>query len=346
MSAGEPELTDSSDWKSTEAPFMSGIENNLRCHICKEFMSSPVLTSCYHTFCSLCIRSHLNEEDTCPACRTKIQSSSLRQNSVLVDLIGLYKTHRKQLLSLLSHKEQPQNQSEQEATATPPQSDLSAVDAPSDEHRENDNDSETEEVRRSKRKRTEVNYKDNEPSNEDDPVTGCPVCGKRMRASEIQGEHIAQCLDGNSYGEKKPKRGVVTGFVADKNEDMTKKLSAIAYKMYSFSKLQELMRKLGIPYTGSKQQLEQRHRQWITLWNANADSKYPESKSTLLNKLNKWEKNQSISKNAAKTDIKSIDSGEWVSKHQNEFSSLLAQARASAKKSSLNQPNSNTTNEQ
>jgi hypothetical protein len=63
------------------------------------------------------------------------------------------------------------------------------------------------------------------------------------------------------------------------------------------------------------------------------------SKSTLLNKLNKWEKNQTISKNAVKTDIKSIDSGEWVSKHQNDFSSLLAQARASAKKSSLNQPN-------
>lgn len=336
MSAGEPELTDSSDWKSTDAPFMSGIENNLRCHICKEFMASPVLTSCYHTFCSLCIRSHLNEEDTCPACRTKIQSSSLRQNSVLVDLISLYKTHRKQLLSLLAHKEQ-----QDEATATPPQSDPStaaAAETRPDEEKEEEEEDDAEEVRRSKRKRTEVNYKDDEPQNDSDPVTGCPVCGKRMRASEIQGEHIAQCLDGNSYGEKKPKRGVVTGFVAE-NEDMTKKLSAIAYKMYSFSKLQELLRRLGIPSNGSKQQLEQRHRQWVTLWNANADSKYPESKSTLLNKLNKWEKNQTISKNAVKTDIKSIDSGEWVSKHQNDFSSLLAQARASAKKSSLNQPN-------
>lgn len=340
MSAGEIELTDSSDWKNTDAPFMSGIENNLRCHICKEFMTAPVLTGCCHTFCSLCIRSHLNEEDSCPACRTKTQSSNLRKNTVVEELITLYKSHRAQLLSLLVYTKE--EEVPHEATATPPQSDpnaLGSTETRSDEQGNEDND--TEDVRRSKRKRTEVNYKDGEPQT-DDPMGACPVCGKRMKVSDIERNHIAGCLSGNSYGEKKPKRGgVVTSFVTE-NDDMTKKISAIAYNLYSFSKLQELLRKLGIPSNGSKQQLEQRHKQWVTLWNANADSKYPETKSALLTKLTKWEKNQGASKNSAKTDIKSIDSGEWVSKHQNEFSSLLAQARASSKKSTVKQPDDNT----
>ena len=40
----------------------------LKCPICKEFLTEPYVTPCGHTFCHRCIARHLETRQTCPCC--------------------------------------------------------------------------------------------------------------------------------------------------------------------------------------------------------------------------------------------------------------------------------------
>ena len=82
------DLSDPSDWRNTSLPALSALDSSLRCLICKDFYTAPVITACLHTFCSLCIRRSLTAESTCPACRrTNISDNGLRQNKVVAELV-------------------------------------------------------------------------------------------------------------------------------------------------------------------------------------------------------------------------------------------------------------------
>jgi DNA repair protein Rad18 len=82
------DVSDPSDWRTTSVPGLLPLDSNLRCLICKDFYSAPVITTCQHTFCSLCIRRSLSAEPVCPTCRaTNISDSGLRQNKVVEDLV-------------------------------------------------------------------------------------------------------------------------------------------------------------------------------------------------------------------------------------------------------------------
>src|SRR5579859_4371247 len=82
------DLSDPSDWTHTALSSLYPLDSNLRCLICKDFYTAPVITTCLHTFCSLCIRRSLSSEAICPACRTtNISDSGLRQNKVVADLV-------------------------------------------------------------------------------------------------------------------------------------------------------------------------------------------------------------------------------------------------------------------
>ena len=85
---GTEDLSDPSDWNKTALAVLYPLDSNLRCLICKDFYTAPVITTCLHTFCSLCIRRSLSADSTCPACRaTNISDSGLRQNKVVADLV-------------------------------------------------------------------------------------------------------------------------------------------------------------------------------------------------------------------------------------------------------------------
>lgn len=63
------------------------IEDLLLCGICYDFMDTPVITSCSHTYCSLCIRKYLHYKTQCPACFSDTFEKDLRKNKVLDDVI-------------------------------------------------------------------------------------------------------------------------------------------------------------------------------------------------------------------------------------------------------------------
>jgi E3 ubiquitin-protein ligase RAD18 len=99
------EVLDSTDWLATPLPKLSAVEAALRCQVCKDFYTSPMITSCSHTFCSLCIRRALSENGLCPGCRTPDQELRLRFNSTVYDMVEAFKAARPEVLEYT--KERP-----------------------------------------------------------------------------------------------------------------------------------------------------------------------------------------------------------------------------------------------
>lgn len=94
------DVSDPSDWLQTSLSQLSPVEQALRCQVCKDFFDTPMITSCSHTFCSLCIRRCLTTDGRCPACRTQDQSMKLRANSTVQELVDTFKVARPAVLQL------------------------------------------------------------------------------------------------------------------------------------------------------------------------------------------------------------------------------------------------------
>jgi E3 ubiquitin-protein ligase RAD18 len=94
------DLPDSTDWVGTPLSLLAPLESSLRCQVCKDFFDNPVITSCSHTFCSLCIRRCLSTEGKCPACRSSDQELKLRRNWAVQELVDAFMTARPSVLGL------------------------------------------------------------------------------------------------------------------------------------------------------------------------------------------------------------------------------------------------------
>lgn len=94
------DVTDSSDWLKTPVAPLGPVEAALRCQVCKDFYNTPMITSCSHTFCSLCIRRCLTNDGKCPSCRASDQELRLRRNWVVEELVDAFKTARPSILRL------------------------------------------------------------------------------------------------------------------------------------------------------------------------------------------------------------------------------------------------------
>ena len=92
------DVSDPSDWLRTPLSQLGPVEQALRCQVCKDFFDTPMITSCSHTFCSLCIRRCLTADSRCPACRTQDQAIKLRANSTVQGLVDAFKGARSAIL--------------------------------------------------------------------------------------------------------------------------------------------------------------------------------------------------------------------------------------------------------
>ena len=92
------DVSDPSDWLQTPFPKLGPVEQALRCQVCKDFFDTPMITSCSHTFCSICIRRCLTTDGRCPACRTQDQAIKLRANSTIQELVDAFKGARSVIL--------------------------------------------------------------------------------------------------------------------------------------------------------------------------------------------------------------------------------------------------------
>ncbi|KAK0550115.1 E3 ubiquitin-protein ligase rad18 [Tilletia horrida] len=82
--------TDPTDWEATpDFSFLRTLDNSLRCSLCYDIFTAPVVfRECHHTFCSSCIRSHINQPEDkgkfCPQCR-----QTKATDNELVPVLGL-----------------------------------------------------------------------------------------------------------------------------------------------------------------------------------------------------------------------------------------------------------------
>ena len=92
------DVPDSTDWLDTPLSGLMPVEQAFRCHVCKDFYNSPMITSCSHTFCSLCIRRCLSLDGKCPLCRKTDQETKLRGNWALREAVESYTNCRAAIL--------------------------------------------------------------------------------------------------------------------------------------------------------------------------------------------------------------------------------------------------------
>lgn len=115
------------------------------------------------------------------------------------------------------------------------------------------------------------------------------------------------------------------------------RLPPLNYSMLKEQALKKKMADLGISNQGPRILLEKRHKEWLTLWNANCDAAIPKKRSELLQDLESWERTQGgrapttgrAIQTAAVIKDKEFDGAAWAAKHDTSFKDLIASARKS-----------------
>ena len=191
------EVSDPSDWLGTRLTQFAPLDAALRCEVCKDYYNTPMITSCAHTFCSLCIRRTLAADGKCPICRSNDQATKLRRNGALEELVEKFKAARPVALKLAQHETiRPDGNTTVKVTAN---SKRKAADA----------DIEDDASQRSSQKRktrsqsrrdassgpADVMVIDSEEDGDyhpEDNLVACPICNKRMKQEAVF-PHLDHC---------------------------------------------------------------------------------------------------------------------------------------------------------
>ncbi|KAL2885662.1 DNA repair protein rad18 [Ceratocystis lukuohia] len=362
---GVPDIPDTTDWLTTFVPEMGPVEAAMRCEVCKDFYKTPMITSCNHTFCSLCIRRVLRDTSKCPLCSSLDQEMKLRKCPVLEDTIEAFVTARSALIKFCQKKNaQHEQQGQQRVTEVPPSS--LGLPSPSSKrtHLEATTaNSTTESTRRSKRIRSSgkstISYTlDSEAieddiaevhsSNSQDPdfevvpedgLVPCPICNKRMKEVQVF-THLNTC-GSISISPATPTAALPKTNPFQHLQPETKppeRLPVLSYSLLKDAHLRRKLTELGLPSHGSRALQISRHQEWTTLWNANCDSRKPKRKQELLRDLDQWERlianprqNRLPVHSSGRINIKDkdFDATSWASKHKESFQELVIDAQRS-----------------
>ncbi|KAI9745580.1 MAG: E3 ubiquitin-protein ligase rad18 [Claussenomyces sp. TS43310] len=173
----------------------------------------------------------------------------------------------------------------------------------------------------------------------EDGFVQCPVCDLRVRLDTIN-PHLDRCMgkareNTSSLGDSALDSGATKQQrPTSKPRTISERLPEVSYSLIKDNALRKRMADLGISTLGNRTQLEQRHREWLNLWNANCDSTKPRPRTELLQDLQIWERAQGMrSSSRYSLDIgspimsKDFDAAAWASNHGQSFQQLIADAR-------------------
>lgn len=326
-------------WQQTRAPFLEQIEAPLICQICKDLYTAPLLAPCGHTFCSECIRRSSSVNRECPQCRENIVISGLKPNKALDEVCHVLKMHRRSLFEIVRYPPPPPPALTAQAQEQTQEQSLQV--GPSPKRRRLRNQSprnyqevvDVDSVEPELEPGLEPGLVEQEASPMVDvavstaPALGqaqCPICQQWFSAEHIQSTHLSECL---AQGNNKQST-VTTGAVCPPPK--IQKIREISFD--SLTKVRKELLQLGLYTTGNKERLRSRYREWMNIWNANADSSHPVSIGELRKRMNEWEYRVANPSRDANRNIKELDAGQWKDSHQDEFKHLIMKARASIAK--------------
>ncbi|CZR63294.1 related to DNA repair protein UVS-2 [Phialocephala subalpina] len=349
------EVTDSTDWLDTPMKSLAGVDAALRCQVCRDFYSTPMITSCSHTFCSLCIRRSLNNDGKCPACRSPEQEMKLRNNNAMEDLVEAFKRGRADILAfaripaipVAPTRKRSLEQAEEDVEDSSPK-------------RRRSGRTKSSSQTKSSQKATVVADSDGDSDySPEDGTVECPICQRRVKETGIN-KHIDDgCPDElqafphiTKPGSSRTGSGYAKSSI-QLPEKAIKRPERLPQLNYSTTKDNVLKKKLtdaGLSAGGNRQLLEKRYKEWITLWNANCDATKPKSKGELKRELEIWERTQggratasSSTQMGAIIRDKEFDRDAWSGKHNDDFKQLIANAKRKAQaKKSENTSSANT----
>ncbi|MCJ1311336.1 E3 ubiquitin-protein ligase rad18 [Agyrium rufum] len=348
-------ITDPTDWLPTPIPYISAIENALRCQVCKDFYQTPMITTCSHTFCSLCIRRYLNSNGKCPTCRTTDDVGKLRKNGAMEELVQAFVGSRADLLGFAQRVAQQQNEPGLSEDVTIGEGEGSEGRRGQKRKREESNTAGDSRRSSASPRRTRSSNKPqvsvtstsalhtppeargaSRPSLEnEDGLVPCPICQSRMKAEQVF-LHLDTHQEPPSVQapQRPPSQPTIRPTPpAIKYPD---RLPSLNYSLMSENMLRKKYRELGIPAHGAKQLLITRHKEWVDLVNANCDSSRPVSKRELLSHLDTWERTQgsgAAMQASAPNGVmkKDFDGDAWATKHKDDYRDLITRARQKAK---------------
>ncbi|KAL7933560.1 hypothetical protein V8C35DRAFT_304757 [Trichoderma chlorosporum] len=343
------DVPDSTDWLSTPLSGFAAVEAALRCQVCKDFYKTPMITSCSHTFCSICIRRALSNDGKCPMCRATEQELKLRSNWSMEETVDAFSKARATALSLArNHGIRSQSPKRK------------AVEISSEAHEPHEPKRLRTSARLSKSRgeqpimATPVQVDEEQivpdSNNEDDDeeyipdapggLVSCPSCNKKMKEWQVFG-HLETCPGPSAANTSNHTAGSDAAFsFGQSNRRQQKTLERLPPLNYSMLKEQALRKKmsdLGISNQGPRILLEKRHKEWLTLWNANCDAAIPKKRLELLHDLEGWERTQGgrapttgrAIQAAAVIKDKDFDGAAWAARHDSSFKDLIASARKS-----------------
>ncbi|KAI1413827.1 DNA repair protein rad18 [Hypoxylon sp. FL1857] len=348
------DVTDSTDWLSTPLSGLTAVEAALRCEVCKDFYKTPMLTSCNHTFCSICIRRALSNDGKCPLCRTSEQEMRLRSNWSMEEVVTAFTKTRPDVLLFAKRS--------QDTVAEPAKRKLGET-----EGFESSSQPSGKRLRSSARlsksrsmeatsemARLEADVPDQDQDQADfepdDGLVACPICWQRMKATQVD-RHIERGCPEEPQLQKTPSKRDSSRSTSIPNAHSSssspkkqpartyERLPAVNYSMLKEPQLKRKLGDLGLSTLGGRQMMERRHKEWTTIWNANCDSQYPRSKTDLVRDLDTWERtmgtraptsSRSLNMGAQIKD-KDFDGAAWAAKHDTSFKDLIANARRNKK---------------
>jgi E3 ubiquitin-protein ligase RAD18 len=172
-----------------------------------------MITSCSHTFCSICIRRCLSSDGKCPTCRASDQPSKLRRNWTVQESVDAFQSARPVALEL-AKKDQETKDDDVPKRRKRKLADTDMVhDNPAKQAR-------SRQTRSSARREgstsaplsqnivvldsednTDDEFVPEQPKQLDDGLVECPMCSRRMK-EELVFPHLDRC-DGEPEPEKK-----------------------------------------------------------------------------------------------------------------------------------------------
>ncbi|KAF1919598.1 hypothetical protein BDU57DRAFT_554843 [Ampelomyces quisqualis] len=329
------DLPDSTDWIRTSLPQFEPLEAALRCEVCKEFFANPVITSCSHTFCSICIRRCIATDGKCPSCKSACSSDKLAPNIAVREVVMRFQDARQKALEMA----RADNEGEVEPAGKKRKLDETDIE-----------DSEPTRQTRSRQMRSRgrqngtddapVEVTDSDEDGDDDflpeGMAKCPICNATMKAEQVY-NHLDICPGQSGSQGRSTRSRTKTTFPnplhrrQKEPSPVPTRLSQLNYAMLKESALRKKLQEIGIPNWGSKDLLKRRHIEWLNIYNSNCDAheSVRKSKRQLVKELDEWETTQGGKADSKDSKImkKDFDGNGYAKSHKPDFDALIAKAK-------------------
>ncbi|XP_011634348.1 E3 ubiquitin-protein ligase RAD18-like isoform X2 [Pogonomyrmex barbatus] len=271
------------------------IDELLQCGICYDYMDTSVITSCSHSYCSLCIRKYLHYKTQCPICYEETFEKDLRKNKLLDEIIVCYldfkDKHGKKLYQeklMTAKHEDSEIMCSTSTNSTKCKNEVfdineispKRLDSPilkignTTPHRQKDFQPDISTPSTSTEFRiplmfTPKSRKDFQKG-EDRQIVTCPVCKVEVSQNNIN-RHLDDCLK-RENAKDQPK------ISAQKRKPLPK----LVLSLMKDNVIRKRLKELGLSSQGDRKTLENRLQRYMILYNAECDKTNPRSVSELI----------------------------------------------------------------